>query len=340
MSLREGGAVRTAPGVRARAVGASRPPATLADYVAIARPDHWIKHVFVLPGIVFAWALVPEWATQLSPGAIALGLVATAAISSANYVINEWLDAPFDAYHPTKSARPAVAKAMNPALVYLEYALLAAFGLLAAAAVSRLCLFAGLLFLLSGLAYNVEPLRTKDRAYLDVATESLNNPIRLLLRWAMVAPTTLPPSSLLLAYWMGGAFLMAVKRLAEYRTIVAAHGAEVLGAYRRSFRYYTAERLLVLSFLCALLASFFIAIFLIKYRIEYLLSFPLFALLFATYLRLGLKQGSNAQTPERLFEERLLMTVVAVLVVALAVLTVVDIPSLGVLSGPHYIHLL
>ena len=29
-----------------------------------------------------------------------------------------------------------------------------------------------LLFLLSGLVYNVEPLRTKDRAYLDVATES------------------------------------------------------------------------------------------------------------------------------------------------------------------------
>jgi 4-hydroxybenzoate polyprenyltransferase len=157
---------------------------------------------------------------------------------------------------------------------------------------------------------------------------------------SIVAPTTLPPSSLVLAYWMGGAFLMTVKRLAEYRTIVAAHGSELLGAYRRSFRYYTAERLLVLSFLCALLASFFIAIFLIKYRIEYLLSFPLFALLFATYLRLELKQGSNAQTPERLFEERLLMTVVAVLVVALAVLTVVDIPSLGVLSGPHYLHLL
>jgi hypothetical protein len=132
---------------------------------------------------------------------------------------------------------------------------------------------------------------------------------------------------------------MAVKRLAEYRTIVAAHGAEVLGAYRRSFRTYTAERLLVLAFLCALLASFFIAIFLIKYRIEYLLSFPLFAVLFAAYLRLGLKQGSNAQTPERLFEERLLMTAVAVLVVALAVLTVVEIPSLDVLSVPHYLHL-
>jgi 4-hydroxybenzoate polyprenyltransferase len=340
MAMREDGAVRSAAGARAGGVGAVRPAATLADYVAIARPDHWIKHVFVLPGLVFAWALVPDWATEVSVAAIALGLAAAALISSANYVINEWLDAPFDAHHPTKSSRPAVAKEMNPALVYLEFALLATFGLLAAAAVSRLCLLAGMLFLLSGLVYNVEPLRTKDRAYLDVATESLNNPIRLLLGWSIVAPTTLPPSSLVLAYWMGGAFLMTVKRLAEYRTIVAAHGSELLGAYRRSFRYYTAERLLVLSFLCALLASFFIAIFLIKYRIEYLLSFPLFALLFATYLRLGLKQGSNAQTPERLFEERLLMTVVAVLVVALAVLTVVDIPSLGVLSGPHYLHLL
>jgi 4-hydroxybenzoate polyprenyltransferase len=337
MSMR-GGAVRSAARAPAAGVGPVRPAATLDDYVAIARPDHWIKHIFVLPGLVFAWALVPD--ADLSVAAVALGLAAAALISSANYVINEWLDAPFDAHHPTKSSRPAVAKAMNPALIYLEYALLTVLGLLAAAAVSRLCLLAAMLFLLSGLIYNVEPLRTKDRAYLDVATESLNNPIRLLLGWAIVAPTTLPPSSLMLAYWTGGAFLMAVKRLAEYRTIVSAHGTDVLGAYRRSFRHYTAERLLVLAFLCALLASFFIAIFLIKYRIEYLLSFPLFALLFATYLRLGLKQGSNAQTPERLFEERLLMTVVAVIVVALAVLTVVDIPSLGVLSEPHFFRLL
>lgn len=339
MSMRQG-AIRSATSAPVADERTHKPAARLSDYVAIARPDHWIKHIFVLPGIVLAWALVPNWATDVSVAAIALGLGAAAAISSANYVINEWLDAAFDTHHPTKSLRPAVTKAMSPALIYLEYAFLAAVGLLAAAAVSELCLLAAVLFLLSGLAYNVEPLRTKDRAYLDVATESLNNPIRLLLGWAIVAPTTLPPSSLILAYWMGGAFLMAVKRLAEYRTIVATHGAAVLGAYRRSFRYYTVERLLILAFLCALLASFFIAVFLIKYRIEYLLSFPLFALLFATYLRLGLKQGSNAQTPERLFEERLLMTVVAVLVVALLVLTVVEIPSLGVLSGPHYLHLL
>lgn len=338
--LMKGSPVRSAASTPIGGGCADRPPGTFIDYVAIARPDHWIKHVFVLPGIVLAWGLVPETATHVSTGLIVLGLIAAAASSSANYVINEWLDAAFDAHHPTKSGRPAVAKAMAPTLIYVEYALLATLGLLAAAAVSQLCLIAAVLFLVSGLAYNVEPLRTKDRAYLDVATESLNNPIRLLLGWAIVAPTTLPPNSLVLGYWMGGAFLMAVKRLAEYRCIVATDGAGVLGEYRRSFRYYTADRLLILSFLCALLAAFFIAVFLIKYRVEYLLSFPLFAVLFAAYLRLGLKQQSNADRPEKLYEERLLMAVVAVLLATLVVLTVVDIPSLRVLSEPQFLSIL
>src|SRR5690606_37839768 len=79
-------------------------------------------------------------------------------------------------------------------------------------------------FLISGLIYNVNPLRSKDRVYLDVITESINNPIRLMLGWAMVDATALPPSSLLLSYWMGGAFLMTVKRFAEYRSIVASDG--------------------------------------------------------------------------------------------------------------------
>jgi 4-hydroxybenzoate polyprenyltransferase len=316
--------------------GATRPRATPADYVAIARPDHWIKHIFIVPGVVLAYVLVPYQAS-LSVDTVLLGFISAAAISSANYTINEWLDARFDVYHPTKSKRPAVVKAMLPSLVYFEYALLAAVGLLVALAVSKAFSIISLLFLLSGMIYNVEPFRTKDKPYLDVVTEALNNPIRLMLGWAMVAPMTLPPSSLILTYWMGGAFLMTVKRLAEYRSIVASHGPEVLGAYRRSFRHYAADSLLVLSFLFALLAAFFAAVFLVKYRIEYLLSFPLFAALFAVYLRLGLKQDSNAQTPERLFKERLLLAVTVALVSSLVALTVIDIPGLAALSEPHYL---
>ena len=60
--------------------------------------------------------------------------------------------------------------------------------------------FVGCIFALQGIVYNVPPLRTKDKPYLDVISESVNNPIRLLIGWAMVDPTTLPPSSIILSY--------------------------------------------------------------------------------------------------------------------------------------------
>src|SRR3546814_5665135 len=63
----------------------------------------------------------------------------------------------------------------------------------------------------------------------------------------MVDPTPLPPSSLLLAYWTGGAFLMGAKRLSEYRDISTEAGMQMLHRYRRSFSAYTAESLTVRS---------------------------------------------------------------------------------------------
>lgn len=315
---------------------AVRPAGRLADYLALARPDHWIKHVFIVPGIVLAELLHGRPLDELV-APVLLGFAAAAALASANYVLNEWLDARYDAFHPTKSQRPAVSRSLAPAAVYGEYFVLAAAGLGLALLVSRLFFLVGWLFLVSGLLYNVPPLRTKDRVYLDVVSEAINNPIRLTLGWAMVDSSTLPPSSLLFAYWMGGAYLMAIKRFAEYRTVQAAAGLDGLHAYRRSFRVYSENRLLVSSLVYALMAAFFLAVFLVKYRIEYLLALPLFAALFAIYLEIGLEPGSSAQAPERLFRETRLVVVVALLVIALGVLTWVDVPVLERLTDPHFI---
>ena len=317
--------------------GTTAQHASWRDYVAIARPDHWIKHVFILPGIALAFLLGENPSVQ--PFLIIAGFVSAALISSANYVVNEWLDASFDAHHPMKSKRPAVSKTMSRNVVVAEYFSLALAGLWVAWIASMPLFIIAVLFMVSGWTYNISPIRSKDKAYLDVASEALNNPIRLAIGWAMVDAATIPPSSLLLAYWAGGAFLMSTKRLAEYRTVVASHGVEVLHLYRKSFQHYTESRLLLQSFTYAQLACFFLAVFLIKYRIEYILSFPLFALLFTVYLRLGLKQGSVAQTPERLFKETGMLTVVALLVVALVILTIVDIPALEFLSDPHIIRI-
>jgi hypothetical protein len=116
-------------------------------------------------------------------------------------------------------------------------------------------------------------------------------------------PTTLPPGSLILMYWTGGAFLMAAKRLSEYREIVESHGKEVLAQYRASFAHYSETSLTISCFIYALFAIFFLAVFLIKYRIEYLVTVPVIIALFAYYMVIAIGPGSSAQKPERLFRE-------------------------------------
>lgn len=307
------------------------------EYVAIARIDHWVKHVFIVPGFFLAWLLGSPDRPAFSLFALLVGILATALASSANYVINEFLDAPFDAHHPTKRHRASVRRRMAPGIVALEYLALAGIALASAFAVSIPLGWTMLAFLASGIAYNVRPLRTKDAVYWDVATEAVNNPIRLTIGWLIIDPTTLPPSSLLFAYWAGGAFLMSTKRLSEYRTIIAAGARSALERYRASFRYYSDERLLLQSFAYAQLASFFLAVFLVKYRIEYILTFPMLAALFVVYLRIGLRVGSSAAAPEKLYRERRLLGLVGVIAIAFGVLTAVDIPFLEGLTEPYLI---
>jgi 4-hydroxybenzoate polyprenyltransferase len=317
-----------------------RPHARLADYVAIARPDHWIKHVMIVPGIVFAWLLAPVH-HQVSGETwvnIILGFAAACMIASANYVINEWLDAPFDAKHPKKQSRPAVRTAMDPMIVYVEYALLVAAGLLFAYWVGRMFLATTAVFAVAGFIYNVRPFRTKDLAFLDVISESLNNPLRLLLGWFMIAPAFVPPASLLLAYWAGGAFLMTVKRFAEHRYLSDGGAANTAVAnYRPSLAGYKDSTLVVAALIYAQLFAFMMAVFLLKYRAEYILLFPPLCVLFAIYMRIGYARDSAAQAPENLFKQPVLLGLAASIVVLFLVLTFVDMPALAAFTEPHFI---
>lgn len=312
--------------------------AGLAEYLRLARFDHATKHVFIVPGIALALLLRGVQNANLAYH-VALGLICAVAIASANYTINEWLDRDFDRHHPTKSARVSVNVPLQPSLVYGLWLAFLFVGLGAAYLSSYLMLGTAIVFGLQGVVYNVPPIRSKDRAFLDVISESINNPLRLLIGWAMIDAWTLPPSSVVLAYWLGGAFLMAAKRYSEYREIVASHGLDLLVRYRKSFAGYTETTLFASTFLYALLCVGLFAVFLTKYRIEYILSMPFMCVMFAVYMALSTAQGSVVQAPEKLFASRALMLASAVFVLSVGVLTFIDLPMLDALSSQRYISL-
>lgn len=305
----------------------------IRDYLDIARPSHWVKNVFILPGLILAFFFDPG---ALSPGLgwrILIGMVSACLVASSNYVLNEILDAPFDAFHPDKRRRPVPSGRVRIPIAYAEWALLAAAGLGLAAALNRPFLLASALLWVMGIVYNVRPLRTKDRAYLDVLSESVNNPIRLAMGWHMAGLLAAPTLSVLGAYWMFGAFLMAVKRFAEYRHIGDPAGA---AQYRKSFRHYTEERLVVSLMAYLTLFGMFSGVFISRYRMELLLAAPLVAIAVSRYMRIAYRSDSIVQHPERLHEDRKLFLLVISAFAACAVLMFLDLPFLRTWFQPQF----
>jgi decaprenyl-phosphate phosphoribosyltransferase len=299
----------------------------LRHYISIARPDYWVKHVFILPGILAALILAPqlqELGTVIFKCLV--GLLSACLISSANYVINEWLDAESDRNHPEKMNRPGAAGLLKAHWVYLEYSGLVVIGMALAYFVNHIFLLASITLLVSGIVYNVRPIRSKDRVYVDVISEAVNNPIRLMLGWFMISSNSIPPLSLVASYWAGGAFLMSAKRLSEYSFIVAREGAEAAGLYRRSFAYYSTESLTISCFVYALTSSFGMAVFLVKYRAELIFTFPVIIVLFNYYLYLAMQPFSIVQKPEALHKDWRLIVIVVTLMASLTLFSFIDIP--------------
>jgi 4-hydroxybenzoate polyprenyltransferase len=179
----------------------------------------------------------------------------------------------------------------------LEWLGLGALGVGLAFHLNRVFGVVALTLWLMGCVYNIPPVRSKELPYVDVLSESLNNPLRLLLGWHALIVDRFPPVSLILAYWMLGAFFMATKRLAEYRHI---GDKETAAAYRSSFRHYDADRLLVSIVFYVTLAALFFGIFIVRYKLELIVAVPGLAAFLAYYSPVGLlttaRRGSGSDS--------------------------------------------
>ena len=282
-------------------IAAERRLPTIWPYVQIARVDHWFKNAFMLLGVILAVFYQPSVLSVTSLLPLLVAVASTCLVASSNYVLNELLDGPNDRLHPQKRHRPVPSGRIRPAIAYAEWLTLAAAGFALALSLNLYFFLSALSLWVMGIVYNVPPLRSKEWPYLDVLSESVNNPIRLLLGWFALVTSLVPPISLIIAYWMVGAYFMAMKRFAEYRHI---GDPKTAAAYRRSFAFYNEERLLVSLIFYATTCALFAGVFIVRYHLELILFTPFAAGLMAYYFHIGMLPNSPVQNPEKLYRQR------------------------------------
>lgn len=303
---------------------------TVKPYVAIARPDHWIKNIFMLAGTGVASVIYPQYMGWTVLGDVLIAFVATCLIASSNYVLNEILDSSRDSEHPEKRYRPIPMGLVSLPIAYAQWIGLGCVGLLMAVLVNKPFFLSGSVLWIMGIVYNVPPIRSKELPVIDVLSEAINNPIRFLLGWYAVSALPFPPSSMMIAYWMLGAFLMAAKRLAELREI---GDSRVAAAYRSSFTWYTDNRLIITMMVYGTGFMFFFAVVMTKYHPELIISAPFLMILMGYLMKLAFEPHSILQQPEQLFQKPLFVTYALWCGALLYVLSLISIPDIRTFLG-------
>ncbi|MGB3861192.1 MAG: UbiA family prenyltransferase [Candidatus Aminicenantaceae bacterium] len=270
-----------------RAMRLGRWPRSLALFVGSAAFFYLYREVLFATDIT--WVVLQSL----------LAFLLTWAISTANYIINEIVDAPYDVHHPTKRNRPLVMGEIKKIPFLFMAVVISATSLYLAYLQSCPPFFYSLLALLvAGFIYNIKPFRTKDIPFLDSISESANNPIRFLIGWfAFASPEIWPPLSILLCWWAFGNFLMIAKRLSEFRLL-----KERAGDYRNSLRRYS-EGALMFG-MAASAVIFFLAYiyFALTFKLETLLLFsPFVFFYFFLFFRKTMREDEVMEEPERLF---------------------------------------
>src|SRR6202012_526801 len=100
----------------------------ISAHFAIARLDHSIKNLFVLPGIIIPLSVAPTLLNRALVWKLLLAFVSITLVACSNYVINEVLDAPFDRLHPIKRNRPAARGLVSIPVAYVQWLLMMAVG--------------------------------------------------------------------------------------------------------------------------------------------------------------------------------------------------------------------
>lgn len=272
----------------------------IKDLISIFRPVRWYQNVLVFLGAIFS---VEFFNLRISENwqHILLAFIAICLVSSGNYGINEVLDSEQDKHHPKKRTRaiPSGRIQKRVALIIALILYMLGFGIIFSLGNPEAVVILALFFI-GAIFYNVEPLRLKDRPYLDFIFEAINSPLRFLLGWYVVTANIFP-SSFVLALWFLGVFLMAAKRFGDTRFI---KNRTELESYRKSQKYYTEEKLLFCMIAAMSIFYYMLGALAMKYSIDLVATLPFIIIWTIWFFHLAYEEDTIVKDPERLFEKK------------------------------------
>ncbi len=272
-------------------------------YLQSLRLERWPRSLAIIPGFIAVFILSPELLKTVNLVdllfRLGLGFGLTWLISTANYIVNEITDAPYDKHHPQKKNRPLINNQISPVKLLFLWSLMVAVSITIALLLYNITfVFSLLALLVAGVLYNVPPVRLKDVPFLDSTVESANNPIRFLIGWYIVQ-TSFPPLSLLVAWWCFGNFLMIGKRVAEKKFLTEAESA----GYRLSLKKYSHRMLMSFMIINGLLFVLTFSLFALKIQYyTFLFSLPFIIIYLIIFLKKSLSDPEAAEEPEKLLK--------------------------------------
>jgi decaprenyl-phosphate phosphoribosyltransferase len=292
------------------------------------RPDHWVKNILILPGVVLALNYASfNWKQIFN---VLLTFIAASLAASANYTINEYLDRAHDSNHPRKKERVSVLGQVTLNGVITQYLILYSLALLLFYLIGARSLIVCFLFLTNALAYNLPIIRLKEKKYLDIVSESLNSPLRLAWGWYSLSTLGFPPTSAIIAFWLTGIFLMSLKRYVELNEFPTLAEAK---AYRQSLARYTKQQLLRLSMMAAFSASMLLGVYITRNRLEFLIILPFVIWIFTEFTIAALGGGKIIHSPETTIKSPKILVILVTLIIASFFLYIFDIPTLSNFLG-------
>lgn len=231
----------------------------IRPFLELFRINHWYKNITVFFGIIFALIFIElnkpyafymdldTFILNIFNEIIKIDIILASIIlvfiicliSSSNYIVNAICDIKHDRLHPKKKKRPLPSKKIKQTTAFTLFIVNTTFALIIAYLFNIKIFTYSVALLIAGLLYNIKPIRLKDVPFIDVISESVNNPIRFLIGWYLIMDV-FPNMYILLLTWTMGAMLMTLKRYLEFKEY-----DNRLVTYRQVFKYYRNNSLVI-----------------------------------------------------------------------------------------------